>query len=136
MGANEEPRTSEVWFHLSERNLSKNPEKARTYDEAIMQYMENDWAIPLDQEDLKSDTKPVCYLLHHGAHRPGKKSTPLIVVFNPASPFYGVSLNSLLNKVPGLTGNLLRVLLRFCEQHVAFSGDILKCFYRSATKGR
>ena len=57
-----------------------------------------------------------------------KKSTPLRVVFDFASPFHGVSLNSLLHKGPGLIGYLLGVLLRFREERVAFTGDISKMF--------
>ena len=75
------------------------------YDDAIMQYTVNDWAIPLSEENLKVDRKPVYYLPHHGVYRPDKKSTPLRVVFDPASPYQGVSLNSLLHKGPGLIGN-------------------------------
>ena len=56
------------------------------------------------------------YLPHHGVYRPDKKSTPLRVVFDPASPYQGASLNSLQHKGPGLTGNLLGVLLRFREE--------------------
>ena len=58
-----------------------------------------------------------------------KKITPLLVVFDPASPFHGVSLNSLsLHKGPGLIGNLLGVLLSFREERVAFNGDRSKIF--------
>ena len=111
-----------------EKSLSKNEEKARMYDDAIMQYTVNDWAIPLSEENLKVDRKPVYYLPHHGVYRPDKKSTPLRVVFDPASPYQGVSLNSLLHKGPGLIGNLLGVLLRFREEKIAFTGDISKMF--------
>ena len=111
-----------------EKSLSKNQEKARMYDDAIMQYTINDWAIPLSEEDLKVDRKPVYYLPHHGVCRPDKKSTPLRVVFDPASPCQGVSLNSLLHKGPGLIGNLLGVLLHFREEKIAFTGDISKMF--------
>ena len=92
-----------------ERSLSKHPEKARMYNETINQYVDNNWAIPLNQEDLKSPTQPVHYLPDHGVYRPDKKSTPLRVVFDPASSFHGVSLNSQLHKGPGLIGNLLGV---------------------------
>ena len=111
-----------------EKSLSKNEEKARMYDEVISQYVANNWATPLREEDHKADTKPVYYLPHHGVYRPDKKSTPLQVVFNPASPYNGVSLNSFLFKGLGLIGNLLGVLLRFCEDQVAFSGDTSKMF--------
>ena len=111
-----------------EKSLSKNEEKAKVYDDVITQYQVNNWAIPLSEEDLKVERKPVYYLPHHGVYRPDKKSTPLRVVFDPASPYQGVSLNSLLYKGPGLIGNLLGVLLRFREEKVAFTGDISKMF--------
>ena len=119
---------AETRLRSLEKSLSKNNEKARMYDEVISQYTANNWAIPLSEEDLKADTKPVYYLPHHGVYRPDKKSTPLRVVFDPASPYHGVSLNSFLFKGPGLIGNLLGVLLRFREEPVAFSGDISKMF--------
>ena len=119
---------AETRLRSLEKSLSKNNEKARMYDEVISQYTANNWAIPLSEEDLKADTKPVYYLPHHEVYRPDKKSTPLRVVFDPASPYHGVSLNAFLFKVPGLIGNLLGVLLRFREEPVAFSGDISKMF--------
>ncbi len=119
---------AEIRLRSLEKSLSKNEEKARMYDNVIKQYVANNWAIPLNEEDLKADGKPIYYLPHHGVYRPDKKSTPLRVVFDPASPFHGVSLNSFLYKGPGLIGNLLGVLLRFREEHVAFSGDISKMF--------
>ena len=63
-----------------------NEEKARMYNEVTSQYVPNNWATPLIK-DLKADSKPVYYLPHHGVYRPDKKSTPLWVVFNPASPY-------------------------------------------------
>ena len=119
---------AETRLRSLEKSLSKNEEKARMYDQVLMQYAENNWAIPLSEEDLKVDRKPVYYLPHHGVYRPDKKSTPLRVVFDPATPYHGMSLNSFLFKGPGLIGNLLGVLLRFREEQVAFSGDISKMF--------
>ena len=57
-----------------------------------------------------------------------KKSTPLRIVFDPACPYQGISLNSFLYKGPCLIGSLLGVLLRFREEAVAFAGDISKMF--------
>ena len=119
---------AETRLRSLEKSLGKNEDKARMYDEVISQYVANNWATPLSEEDLKADTKPVYYLPHHGVYRPNKKSTPLRVVFDPASPSNGVSLNSFLFKGPGLIGKLLGVLLRFREEQVAFSGDISKMF--------
>ena len=50
------------------------------------------------------------------------------IVFDPAYPYQRVSLNSFLYKGPCLIGSLLGVLLRFREELVAFTGDILKMF--------
>ena len=82
--------------------------------------------IRLSEEDLKVDRKPVYYFPHRGVYRPDKKSTQLRVVSDPASPYQGVPLNSLLHKGPGLIGKLLGVLLRFREEKIAFTGDISK----------
>ena len=49
-------------------------------------------------------------------------------MFDPASPYQGVSLNFFLYKGPCLIGNLLGVLLRFREEPIAFTGDISKMF--------
>ena len=67
-------------------------------------------------------------MAHHVVNRPDKKNTSLRVVFDPASPYQGVSFNSLLCRGPGLISNLLGVLLRFREEKVAFTGDISKMF--------
>ena len=111
-----------------ERNLLKNEEKARVYDEAIMAYEKNGWARALSKEELEADIKPVYYLPHHGVYRPDKKSTPLRIVFDPASQYQGTSLNSFLHKGPCLIGNLLGVLLRFREEPIGFIGDISKMY--------
>ena len=111
-----------------ERNLRRNPSKARIYDDAIREYEKNGWARKLTETEATSNKSPVCYLPHHGIYRPEKKSTPLRIVFDPACLYKGVSLNSFLYKGPCLIGNLLGVLLRFREEPVAFSGDISKMF--------
>ena len=85
---------AETRLRSLEKSLSKNKENARMYYEVISQYTANNWTIPISEEDLKADTKPVYYLPHQGVYRPGKKSNPLRVVFDPASPYHGVSLNS------------------------------------------
>lgn len=98
------------------------------YNHAIEEYVENGWARPLTEEELKHDVKAVYYLPHHGVYRPDKPSTPLRVVFDPACQYQGVSLNSFLCKGPRLIGNLLGILLRFCEDPVGFAGDISKMY--------
>ena len=120
-----------------ERNLAKNPNKAKMYDEAIREYERNGWAKKLTREEATNANGPVHYLPHHGIYRPEKKNTPLRVVFDPASSYQGVSLNSFLFKGPCLIGNLIGVLLRFREEPIAFAGDISKMFFANtvARKG-
>lgn len=121
-------RLAERRLFSLERNLLKDKAKAKMYDEAIMDYEKNGWARALSEREVQAGVKPVYYLPHHGIYRPEKKSTPLRIVFDPASQFQGVSLNSLLHKGPCLIGNLLGVLLRFREEPVAFVGDISKMY--------
>lgn len=45
-----------------ERNLLKDEAKARTYDEAIMEYEKNGWARPLTEDEVNANDKPVYYL--------------------------------------------------------------------------
>ena len=111
-----------------ERSLSRNHERGEMYKSAMNEYISKGWAVPLTEEELTSDTRPIYYLPHHGVYRPDKVSTPLRIVFDPASTFKGASLNSFLFKGPCLIGNLLGVLLRFREEEVAFTGDISKMY--------
>ena len=111
-----------------ERSLLRNPDKATRYSNAIREYEANGWARKLSEAEIKNTEGPVYYLPHHGVYRPDKKSTPLRIVFDPACPYKGISLNSFLHKGPCLIGNLLGVLLRFREEAVAFAGDISKMF--------
>jgi len=98
------------------------------YNPAIEEYVENGWARPLTEEESQPDVKPVYYLPHHGVYRPDKPSTPLRVVFDPASQYQGASLNSFLCKGPCLIRNLLGVLLRFREDLLGFARVISKMY--------
>ena len=111
-----------------ERSLSRNPERAELYTKAVKEYVDNQWAVPLTENELNNEDSPKYYLPHHGVYRPDKPSTPLRVVFDPACKYKGVSLNSFLHKGPCLIGDLYGVLLRFREEVVAFVGDISKMF--------
>ena len=105
-----------------ERSLKRNPTKAKKYNDAIREYERNGCARRLSKIAEVENTKgPVYYPPHHGIYRPKEKSTPLRIVFDPACPYQGISLNSFLYKGPYLIGGLLGVLLRFREEAVAFA---------------
>ena len=60
---------------------------------------------------------------------PGSNSTPVRNVFNSSQSYHGVSLNSCLAKGPhAYINNLIGILLRRKEEHVAFVGDLKKMF--------
>ena len=118
-----------------ERSLLRNPDKAKRYNDAIREYEDKGWARKLTQSEIENMKGPAYYVPHNGVYRPEKRSTPLRIVFDPACPYQGISLNALLYKGPCLIGNLLGVLLRFREELVAFTGDISKMFLQILLPG-
>ena len=114
-----------------ERSLKRNPTKAKKYSDTIREYESNGWARRLSETEIENTKGPLYYLPHHGIYRPEKKSTPLRIVFDPACPYQGISLNSFLYMGPCLIGSLLGVLLRFREEAVAFAGNISKMFLQA-----
>ena len=130
---------AETRLQSLEKSLSKNEEKERVYDKVISEYTANKWAISLSEEKLILKLIRSQFITYRTTEStlPDTKSTPQRAVFDPASPYHGVSLNSFLFKCPSLIDNLLGVLLRFCEEQDAFSGDITKSVSsNSASKRR
>ena len=81
---NNYPLAEKGLFSL-ESDLLKDEAKAKLYNNAIMEYEKNGCARRLSEEDLEANAEPVHYLPHHGIYRHDKKSTPLRIVFDPAS---------------------------------------------------
>ena len=77
----------------------------------------------------------VWYIPHH-AVRHAQKPDKVRVVFDCASTFHGVSLNSALIQGPDLTNNLADVLMRFREAEFAFMADIEAMFYQVKVPSR
>ena len=69
----------------------------------------------------------VWYLPHHGTYHP-KKPDRIRAVFDCSASFNGVSLSDQLLQGPDLTNSLAGVLIRFCEDPVAFLGDVEAMF--------
>ena len=68
------------------------------------------------------------YLPHHPVkhpHKPGKVRR----VCSAASKFKGISLNDKLFSGPGLLRNLVGIIFRFKENHIAISADIESMFF-------
>ena len=80
-------------------------------------------------EDARGTDGNMWYIPHHSV-RHAQKPDKVRVVFDCASKFHGVSLNSMLLQSPYLTSNLADVLMRFREAPVAFIADIEPMIYQ------
>ena len=117
-------------LETTERRLQKNPEQALAYDKQMVEMEEVKFARKLSNEEINSYEGPVHYISHYAVIRPGKRSTPVQIVFNSFSAFQGSRLNDYWKNGPDLLNNLFGVVLRFREKEVAISGDISKMYHR------
>lgn len=78
----------------------------------------------LTNTEINSYEGPVHYISHHEVLKPGSKSTPLQIVFNPSASFMGHVLNNYWMKGPKVLNDLISVLLKFRENQIALVGDI------------
>ena len=86
-----------------ESSLAKNLVKAQINDKAIQRCEKYGWARELSTDKLATSKNPVYYLPHHGIYHQEKENKPLRALFDPISPYQGVSFNSFLYKglIPG-----------------------------------
>ena len=106
-------------------NLHRDPIKCEHLLEFMRNIFSNDYA---EEVPAKDDGKEVWYLPIFGVyHR--HKPTKIRVVFDSSSRFKGVCLNDILLKGPGLTNNLVRVLLNFRKDRFAAIADIEQMFF-------
>ena len=83
----------------------------------------------LTPQELKDWKGPVFHISHLAVVNPRSNSTPVRIVFNSSQSHHGVSLNSCMAKGPeAYINNLIGILLRWREGHVAFVGDLKKLF--------
>ena len=71
----------------------------------------------------------VWYIPHHGVTHPAKPGK-VRVVFDCSTEFGGASLNKQLIAGPDLTNQLVGVLTRFREEHIAYMADIEAMFHQ------
>ncbi len=113
-----------------EKRLLKNKENAKMYDDQILEMEKHGHPKKLTQRDMKQHNGPMHYISHHTVIKLEKKSTPCRVVFNAAVKYHGHVLNEYMLKGPDLLNDLVGVLLRFWENHVAILGDVSKMYYQ------
>ena len=106
------------------RTLDKKPLMKQHYFDFML---EKGHAEPVPKTELSPST-PHWYLPHFGVYHP-QKPDKIHVVFDSAAETKGTSLNKVLLSGPGLTNNLLGVLLRFRQDIVGFVGNIEQMFH-------
>ncbi|XP_066913533.1 uncharacterized protein [Clytia hemisphaerica] len=68
------------------------------------------------------------YIPHHGVYHPTKNK--IRVVFDCSSSYKGFCMNKELMQGPDLANHLIGVLMRFRQEHVAFTADIESMFFQ------
>ena len=111
-----------------ERNLLKRPEKASSYEEALMGYVENGYARKVSATEMLDGCPKRWFLPHHAVVNPNK--TKVRVVFDAAAQYSGTSLNSALLTGPDLLQNLVGVMMRFREERIALMADVEQMFHQ------
>ena len=112
-------------FQATKWRLVKSPEVLKAYQQHVEEMNELKFARKLSDVEIKDYKGPVHYVSHHEVLRPEKKSTPIRIVLNSSANFKGHYLNDYWMKGPDLLNSLFRVILRFRENAVAISGELL-----------
>ena len=105
--------------------LSKKPVLREKYEENLQKDLQTGYVVKIDP--CTENTKSVSYRPHHSVsnkNKPGK----IRRVPNASSIFQGQLLNSNPLKVPDLLSNLVGIILRFRESHIAISADLEQMF--------
>ena len=91
------------------RRLRTDEQKLFDYDQAITEYMKNDWAERVTNKNNSSDER-VYYMPHRAVYRDDKETTKIRVVFNASSKIKDYySLNEFVYAGPNLNPLLLAV---------------------------
>lgn len=115
--------------HLKRRFL-QDPELEVKYRAVIEDCVTKGYARKLTKEEAATVSKTTWFLPHHPVSNPNKPGK-VRVMFDAAARFSGTSLNEQLLQGPSLTNDLSGVLIRFCEEEIAFSTDIKGMFYQT-----
>lgn len=115
--------------HLKRRFL-RDPELEVKYRAVIEDCVTKGYARKLTKEEAATVSKTTWFLPHHPVSNPNKPGK-VRVMFDAAARFSGTSLNEQLLQGPSLTNDLSGVLIRFCEEEIAFSTDIEGMFYQT-----
>jgi hypothetical protein len=111
--------------NILDRTLQKDEVKRRHVIDFMNSMLSNGHAekAPPLQEGEEGWFLPIFGVYHH------RKKDKVLVVFDSAAKYGGVSLNDVLLSGPDLTNSLLGIILRFRREQVAVIVDIQQMFY-------
>ena len=112
-----------------ERRFERDPEYKKDYLKAIGKYVENGYAVKVNENDNVNGPDQ-WYLPHHGVYKKSATEKKLRVVFDAAAKYNGKSLNDALLPGPILQNELPNVLTKFGEGDIGFGADIEAMFSR------
>lgn len=82
----------------------------------------------LTEDEIYCYEELIFYISHTEVLKPDSGSTPLRIVFNSSVKYMNVSLNKMWAKGPDGLNSLLRNLLRFRKNEVAFTCNLSKMY--------
>lgn len=109
------------------RKLSRDHTLHAMYTATVTDYIEKGYAAEVS--NIESSSSRVWYLPHHPVVNPNKPGK-VRVVFDCAAKYRGTSLNSQLLQGPDFMNNLVGVVIRFRQEHIALAADIEAMFHQ------
>ena len=109
--------------------MQSNPKFRKDYKSFVAEIVEKSYARKVPTEKLNRKNRRVWYLPHHEIYHP-KKPNKIRVVFNCSAEYQGTSLNKQLYQGPDLMNSLLRMLLQFRQERVAYMTDVEAMFHQ------
>lgn len=117
-------------LEILEKRLLKDDNVRIEYAEQIEDMLNRKVARKLNYKDISCYDGPTHYITHHAVIKRESATTPLRIVFNASLNYKGHVLNEFWAKGPdAYINNLLKILIRFRENKIAFTGDIAKMYH-------
>ena len=108
--------------------LEKDKDLHQKYVDRMNDLLEQGYAVPVPEQDVRRSDGKVWYLQHHPVINPNKEK--IRIGFDCAAEYGGVSLNSRVRQGPDLTNKLVGVLTRFRLHPVAVMAAIQAMFHQ------
>lgn len=118
----------EATFRRTEKRLNQDPTWREAYTKQIHEMIERGAAVNLMEAGMEEWSGAVWWVSHLAAPNPHLVTMPVHIIWDSSQEFKGVSLRSILLKVPDVLNPIRVVLLRFQEGEHAAIGDIKKMY--------